>query len=415
MGTRLLTPRSFAAAVGLCCVVLPVALAAPARAEEPPPPAPAEATAAPAPAPAPSAGAVSAPAEEPRSPLAAAAELSANSWIELGWKAKEEKRWADAIEAFEQARALGADPQRIEQEIGWVEVARKDVVAARKHFLVARDGPDPEQRRAARRALRSIPRPLWADLYADAVGWYRFHPSPPVANLVPTLRLRAYLHPVPKLDIDPYVYLQVSRDVASRAVGPLGYPLIYSDNSLGFGVGILLRALQRHIGLYAQIGPAIQLLPVDGPKVQLDGRVALFAMGETPLCRPVPLLVAPGAKPVLGPCADIYADAVYLPRFSHNIVMMVRGRLSLNYLVTGPVAWAPFVEGRAFKDIDNDFWNNFADAGVGHRWRLLVPIGLDLMLGLHTGRYYGLQNLDPPPALLGFAELRLVAATYVEF
>ena len=45
----------------------------------------------------------------------------------------------------------------------------------------------------------------------------------------------------------------------------------------------------------------------------------------------------------------MYADAIYVSRFDHNFFFFARGRFALGCLVTGPVQWAPFVEGRFLK------------------------------------------------------------------
>ena len=85
------------------------------------------------------------------------------------------------------------------------------------------------------------------------------------------------------------------------------------------------------------------------------------------------------------------------------------------------------VEGRFIKDVRNDSWNNVADVGLQHRWRLLEPIGLDLTLGVHSGRYLGLAHERTPaevargddedfvPDPPGFLDFRVLLATYVIF
>ena len=72
-------------------------------------------------------------------------------------------------------------------------------------------------------------------------------------------------------------------------------------------------------------------------------------------------------------------------------------------------------EARVLKDIRNDYWNNLADAGGGHRWRLLKPFVLDLLVGVHGGGYFGLENRDPPPDPLSYAEFRIQLGGYASF
>jgi hypothetical protein len=231
---------------------------------------------------------------------------------------------------------------------------------------------------------------------------------------VPTLRLRGFLHPFAKVDLDPYVFVQISRDIASRSEGPEGYPLIYADNHLMFGGGLQFRFWKKRVGLFVQAGPAFNLVRPEGsPLVEPDVRVGAFVSLLLPACHP--LAQKDGARNERALCADIYSEAVYVSRFDHNLLAILRGRLSLTYLVTGPVAWEPYVEGRVLKDIRDDYWNNLADVGVGHRWRLLEPVALELMLGVHGGAYFGLENVDPAPAELGYAEFRVQLGGYASF
>jgi hypothetical protein len=189
-------------------------------------------------------------------------------------------------------------------------------------------------------------------------------------------------------------------------------PEIYADNYAMTGGGLLLRLFERQVGLFAQGGPAVNLLDDGRQRVSFDGRGGLFFGLESPGCRPE----APGGVRLrLLPCADLYGEGVYVSRFDHNVIGFVRGRAGLGWMVTGPVAWQLVGEARTAGDLDGHHWNNFADAGAGHRWRLLGPIPIDLQLGAHVGSYFGREARDPAPSRKGYADLRLQAATYVEF
>lgn len=335
-------------------------------------------------------------------------------FIEQARAHRVDENWDLAAASLETAAKEGADRCAILLETGYLEGAQNHGVKARKAFREAAQCDEKAIRKAARAELRTKYRLFWGDFYGELFGWHRFLPQASRnSNLVPTARLRGYIHPIPHLDIDPYIFAQVSRDVASRAQGPNGFPLILADNTAMFGVGVLLRAWYRRIGLYAQLGPAVNLLDDGRQRWFFDARVAGFFAVSAPTCNPAPQLTAPGARLEFSPCAEVYAEAVWVSRFDNNVFTMGRGRVGFTALVTGPVAWQPIAEGRVLKDILNDYWNNLADVGLGIRWRLLTPIGLDLMLGVHGGSYFGLYNVDLPPDPLGYAELRLQAATYV--
>lgn len=329
---------------------------------------------------------------------------------------RDEEKYDLAITSLENAEQRGLDPCRLELERGYLEAEQNHPAKARRHFRTAAECGDEDVAELARGELKSRYKLFWGDFYGELYGWHRFAPEQYTnTNLVPTLRLRGYIHPIPKLDLDPYIFARFSRDVGSRANGPNGLPLILADNTVMVGVGVLFRFWKRRVGIYAQIGPAFNLLDDGRDRVSLDARVAAFFAVSAPTCNPAPQMTRPGARLTLEPCGEVYAEAVWVSRFDNNIFTMGRGRAALTYLVTGPVAWQPFAEVRVLKDINNDYWNNLIDAGGGHRWRLLKPFGLDLMLGIHGGAYFGLENHDPVPSPPTYAELRLQAFTYVAF
>ena len=404
--------------------------------------------------------------------------LAAWEWMELYWKHKAAGEVERAWEALEGARTAGADLQLVALEAGYLELSTGATERARGHLELAAEGKDPELAAAAkaqlsqiqndnleevfaepseedkgpqfvaltaayraleqedfkaarsylieakrgedellakqaRDQLRYVPKPVWADVYFEGYSWVRFT-EPSSANLVPTVRLRGFLHPIPKVDLDPYVFVQLSRDVASRVDGGQGYPLIYADNHLMVGGGIQFRFWKKRVGLFAQAGPAFNLVrSSSAPLVQPDVRVGAFFALSGPKCDPAPQ--KGGVRKERSLCGDLYSEAVYVSRFDHNLLGVVRGRLMVTYLMTGPVAWEPYVEGRILKDIRNDYWNNLADAGLGHRWRLIAPLSLQLLVGVHGGGYFGLENVDPAPDQLGYAEFRVQLSGYATF
>jgi len=331
--------------------------------------------------------------------------------LEEGNAHREAEEWEEADAAYDRAVEEGADVQLVELLRGYVDKGNRKDFAARSHFQAAAGGDDEDLAKQARAELRYTAKPVWADVYFEGYAWHRFHPTT-FSNFVPFLRLRGYLHPIPHVDLDPYIFFQISRDVASRAQGPQGFPLIYADNTAMLGGGVLFRFWKRRVSLFAQVGAAFPLVDIGQEKVQLDVRAgAVFAI-ESPGCR---LEFGAPVYTTLQFCGDVYAEAIYLLRPEHNFFISARGRVSLHYLVTGPVAWAPFGEVRIAKDARNDFWNNLIDFGVGHRWRLGGPVGIDLNLGIHAGTYFGLFSIDPPPETLGYAELRAILAGYASW
>jgi hypothetical protein len=332
--------------------------------------------------------------------------------LEDGYQRKQAGDLEGALAAFEQARGLGADAQRIALELSYLQVARGRFEEANQGFTEASLGPDSLLARQARQELEALPHHLWADLYVDTLGWSRTFGSGVPADLVPTLRGRVFVRPSLNLDLHFYLFTQVTRDTASRGRDSLGIPEIYADNYTLAGLGVLARFWSHRAGLFVQAGPAFNLLDDGRRRVSFDARAGLYFGLESSSCRPRP---SPGVGLMLAPCTDAYGESVYISRFDHNVVGFLRGRAALSWLHTGPVLWQGLLEARAAADRLGHYYNNLADAGVGHRWRLLAPIGFDLQLALHGGRYFGRHSVDPLPAQLQYTDLRLQAATYVEF
>jgi hypothetical protein len=313
-----------------------------------------------------------------------------------------------AARSFRRAQAAGADAQRVALEVGYLDRGRGALGDAHDQFASAARGPDPALAAQARRELDVLPRRLSAELYADAQGWHR--PSGGlVTDLVPTVRVRGYLRPSLDLDLALYVFAQATRDTASRGRDGNGVPAIYADDYALTGGGVLLRLAQRRLGLFFQGGPAFNLLDDGRPARALDLRGGAFFGAETDGCRP-----DRGSGFHLSFCSDLYSEGIYVSRFRHNVVGFARAHAGLGYLVTGPVAWQLLLQGRASADRNADYYNNFADGGLVQRWRLLRGLPLDLSLGVNAGRYTGRAGLDPAPTRLGYLDLRVLAATYLE-
>lgn len=330
--------------------------------------------------------------------------------LDEGYRAKASGDLTAAKAAFERARANADEAQRAALELGYLAASAGDPETAYERFGEAASGHDATLGEQARREQRTLPRHVFADAYLDTYGWTR---PAGISNgdlLVPTLRLRAFLRPVLKVPIDFYASVQVTRDTASRGYVGLALPKVYADNYTTFGGGLRAK-LWRRVELFAQAGPAINLLNDGRDRTVLDVRGGALVFAETRACAPSP---EHGARARLLPCAEVYAEAVYASRFDHDIMTYGRPRGALGYLVTGPVLWQMVLEARVAKDLNDDYWNNFADAGLGPRWRLLAPFRFDLLFTASAGSYFGLTNRDPAPSTLTYGDLRVLASTYLE-
>ncbi len=335
-------------------------------------------------------------------------------WLEQGWALRDAHDWEGSRMAFLTARELGADPAMVALELGFTSLGRGDRHEARLHFIDAAESDDPAIREPALAQLEYLDGPFWSDLYGDTYGWWRLTPERSL-DLVPLVRLRGYWTPWGTLDLHGYLFLQISRDMASRASGPSGYPVIYADNTLMFGPGVLARFWQRQAGIYAQLGPSLNLVDDGEKRWWFDARIAAYAGLERGPARPGALARGERARGPSGIWTEVYAEAVYASRFDHNVIAMARGRAGLSPLITGRVAWQPLAQARAFADLHGDYWNNRADLGLAHRWRWQTEVPVDLLLGFNLGSYYGRENLDDAPDPLLFTELWLQVVTLYQF
>jgi tetratricopeptide (TPR) repeat protein len=339
---------------------------------------------------------------------------TARDWLQLAWSRKADGDPEGAEEALLAALDAGGDEATIALELGYLYHSQERFEESEEWFKRARQASS-EGIRQARTELQALQPKFWGEAYGQLFGWWRFYPCNR-ANLMPFAQVRGFYHPFEHIDLDPYVYVNASRDLASRGEGPLGFPVVYADNTIGTGVGVLYRYWDRQAGAYAQMGTAINLMDDDRQLVWFDVRIGAYVdLQDKEGCWPAAMLEGERYGAPMTFCWEAYGEAVYLSRFDHNIVTQARGRAGASAIVTGRVAWQPLLESRLHKDLLNDYWNNLYEVGAVHRWRLLDPFRLDLMVGLHYGTYFGLYRVDPPPATLGYAELRLLLETGFNF
>lgn len=380
---------------------------------------------------------------------------------------------AGAERAFERALALGHEPQRAALELGYLAKSRGDDGTARTRFASALRGPDAKlaararaelaqvEERASAAAARTAALPgagapftggegagghelaagavagrdaagrapalafasrghappaasrdAWTlDLYAEAVGWNRLAGPATTAELVPTFRLRALRRLPLERDLSVYGFAQLTRELGGIEYAG-GEPLLHADDAALVGAGLLLRLAGGHAGLFAQAGSAVATAPGRAGEVRLDARAGGFLAAETARCWPAS---GEGIRLRLDPCAEVYGEAVYTSRFAHDVSALARGRAGATLLSAGPLALGVVAEARAAADRNGDWYDNLGELGAGLRARLLAPFRLDVTATAVAGRYLGRAGRDPAPPDLGYADLRLLAATFVEF
>ena len=334
--------------------------------------------------------------------------------LEQAYKAKAAGDLVTAEAAFQRAKAAGADPQLVAMELGYLAESSGDPDEARARFDTAAQGPNAELCRLRAAGARG---PTGA---------------PPRGPLCGCVRVESRRGRVQRQLGRPY--LARSRTLEARTLG--------SRRVLRVGSGDARHGLTRIRwgrtaadlrGRLRDHGCRCSRPPVEQPgrAVRPDGarfrpsvgwaranrgrrggvRAGGLFYADTAGCTPAPEATA---RASLRPCGEAYAEAVFATRFDDNVIGFVRPRVGFGYLVTGPVAWQVMAEARAAKDGKAQPWNNFADGGVGHRWRLLAPFRLDLMISADAGSYFGPSD-QAAPSRRGYVDARGVASTYMEF
>lgn len=334
-----------------------------------------------------------------------------DAWLGAAWRRRARGDLAGARAALEAARAAGADPQRLAVELAYVDLARGSSDLARARLLAAADGADAAVASQARAQLAALPRKLRVDLYSEVLAWDRVAGADPSGATVPMVRLRLRWRPWLERALDLYAFAQ-----GTREVGPIaergGAPVLHADDASFAGGGVLVHALDGHAGLFAQVGPAIATAPGRAGRVALDARAGAFLDLSAGRCWPAP---ADGLRAVIAPCAEGYGEATYVSRLRDDVFGLARLRGGVTLLVAGPVALGLVTEGRAAVSTNRDWYDQLADVGAGLRARLLAPFHLDLSATAVAGRYLGIRGRDPAPSRLSYVDLRVQAATFVEF
>jgi len=340
--------------------------------------------------------------------LSAPAIAEPDDLLAIAYEKKARGDEAGAVEAFLAARDAGIAPQRIALELAYVHLAHNETSAARTELETAAKGPDQALAAQAQKQLDQLPGRWWADVYAESYSWRRVGGDARTTDLVPTLRVRGLRRLSETTDIHAYLFGQATRDVASHGIGA-GVPQIYADNHALAGAGAMIRLADRHIGLFAQAGPALALVDDGKDVVQLDVRGGAFLSLASAAC-----YVQGGIVENDTWCAELYSEAVYTSRFDNDIQAFARQRTGFSYLETGPVSWSMYFELRAAADKNGDYYDNFVDFGIGPRWRLRRPVPIDLLIGGHVGSYLGRENIDPIPERKDYVDLRVLVTTYLE-
>jgi tetratricopeptide (TPR) repeat protein len=297
-----------------------------------------------------------------------------------------------ALNLFEQVHAADPRDSAITMQLGYLYQSEGKFAKAREMFESERYGPDPQVNSKAASALEEVNRQsAWWFGSAYAAPFYesRFANQINPMNFKVGLRTSRYLQ--------PYLGMRFTRDIRSTN-GTL--PVIYSDNSDVFSVGLQSPVLGHGTNLYAEAGTAVSLMgrPVQGRAVP-DYRAGItwYKPWETSLAE-----AAREKSHSFSPTGSAYSDISYYSRYDRNVIGYLQIRQGVNLPTAHLLPIQILAAINVVRDSNGDFYNNVVEGGPGVRLapfrRLLnLQFEVDYLRGFYTahdpsnpyGSHYG--------------------------
>lgn len=160
-------------------------------------------------------------------------------------------------------------------------------------------------------------------------------------------------------------------------------PVIFSDNSLIFGLGLRARPLTG-LSISVQEGIAFDLVsrPASSSPRNDFRAVAVYSYGIY-----APFNVHPEVKTPFTPWADMYSSFGYYSRYQDGIGYL-QGRAGLRVLEVSKTAGDVYLRGDLVRDTEKQFYNNEIEGSVGLRIIPDVDWGFYLVGEFHRGTYW---------------------------
>ena len=324
-------------------------------------------------------------------PRAALAEPSSVEELEAAYLLKGEQRYEEAARAFARAASAGNAARRA--GLGYVAAAtgarrarratsggagrrRGHVGARRAGAARARSGPCSHPRavaRSVRQRARARPRraragpggrtPTEAALRRSLRRRLRVEPGRGARQRQRRRPDDARPRPVPAAAVPARRRLRRRAGDARHRVARV----------LGWGAPADLRRQLRHLGRRGAPAPleADRDLRRGGAAFLCSTTAASVARSTCAAARstsrPRVRACGSGRARRFWPCLEAYAERVRQSRRQRGGVRAPAGR---RRLPDGAGLWQATAEARSRQDLNQDYWNNYADAGLGRRWRL---------------------------------------------
>jgi tetratricopeptide (TPR) repeat protein len=285
----------------------------------------------------------------------------------------------EALSLFEQAHIADPADSAVTLQLGYLYQDTGKMAKAREMFETERNNQDPKVSGQATAALKEVRREsAWWFASAYVAPFYesRFANQVNPIEFKVGLRLNRY--------VQPYLGMRFSRDIQSTS-GTL--PVIYSDNSNVFSVGLQSPILGHGTNLYAEAGTAVSLegQPVQGRAVP-DYRAGIiwYKPWQTSLAE-----ASKTRSPNFSLTGNAYSDVSYYSRYADDVIGYLQIRQGVNLPTAHLLPMQVLAAINVVKDSNGDFYNNVLEAGPA--WRIApfrrlpsLQFEVDYLRGFYT-------------------------------
>ncbi len=322
------------------------------------------------------------------------ARLALQSLRESELQARKQKAYAlldqgsrkAALSLFEQAHVADPSDSTVTMQLGYLYQAMGKLAKAREMFEAERYNQDPRVSSQATSALTEVNhQSAWWFASAYVAPFYesRFANQINPINFKVGVRATRYLQ--------PYLGMRFTRDIRSTS-GTL--PVIYSDNSDVFSIGLQSPILGHGTSLYAEAGTAVSLMsqPIQGRAVP-DYRAGInwYKPWETSLAE-----AAQKRSRSVSLTGNAYSDISFYSRYNDNVIGYLQIREGINLPTAHFLPMQLLAAINVVRDSNGDFYNNVVEAGPAVR---IAPFRrlLDLQFEVNYLRgFYTVHDLSNP-------------------
>ncbi|MEJ2009742.1 MAG: tetratricopeptide repeat protein [Acidobacteriota bacterium] len=284
-----------------------------------------------------------------------------------------------ALNLFEQVHVADPSDSARTLQLGYLYQSLGKWAKAREMFAAERHNQDPQVSGEATAALTEVNRQsAWWFASAYVAPFYESR----FANQVNPIEFKLGVRPTRYLQ--PYLGMRFTRDLRSTS-GTL--PVIYSDNSNVFSVGLQSPILGHGTNLYAEAGTAVSLMsqPIQGRAVP-DYRAGItwYKPWETSLAE-----AAKKRSHGVSLTGNAYSDISFYSRYNDNVIgyLQIREGVNLPTAHMFPIELLAAIN--VVRDSNGDFYNNVVEAGPAVRiapFRRLLDLQfeVDYLRGFYT-------------------------------